>query len=323
MQFNLEGNHTLYLLEGSETYLRAQWLQALKKKYLGDDLADLNFAQYDSSQTSLSKILEQARDYPCFAAWRFCYVPDVDQFDKKEQASLETYLTSPVDSTVMVFTAESLDRRLGFSKKILQLCKLIDCKPLALPVLKSWLTTQIKATGKQSEPGLIDQMIEMLGANMWALQMALEQLVLYQHTDATLSLEKFQHFWLSLKDENVFEFVEAIADKNWALVQERMQRIFTLGESPIKILALLQRHFNILLYLRYQGETGLIKMFPMPYQAVEKYKRQAQKLKGKLSWEIVNTLHRMDISLKSKPNPEFNFKLGMGQLANQLSGSMA
>ena len=306
----------VYLLEGSESYLRDQWLSQLKAKILPKGMESLNFGRWVKGDNTLEEVLREAKDYPCMAAYRVCLLSSIDKADKKESAAIVEYLKRPVPTTVCILVSEGLDKRTSLAKTIYQTAEVIACTPLSDAEILRFIQAEFKQQGRSVSADAVQLIIEQMGNHLWAIKNFIAQVITYAGQVNAITASHVGELIFQVKEENIFDFVEAITMGEALKIEQRLKALVASGEAYVKILSLLLRHFNILLFLKEEGASEIQRFFPMPYAALSRYQQQVQQLGGRLHVSVIAKLQRLDQILKSEREGERRFRLELKSLTH-------
>lgn len=308
----------IVLLLGTESFLRESYCKKYKELCLAGGLAEMNFAHYYKGKGKLQTLIEEALNLPFMAEKRILQIDDLDRLDKKDCDEIEKYLSAPPPTTLLLLSAEKLDKRTKLGKALLRGAKIIPCDPYTPEEMKAFLQADLKNQGKSMTDYAQNLLLDSVGNHLQALKISLEQLVTYVATKKEINEVDVQDLLFVIKEENIFEMVEAISIGNLALLKKKTEAILRQGEAPQKILALVLRHFNILLLYKYEGEREVQHHFRMPYTALRKYEEQARKLGKKLNLKVYKKLSSIDRDVKMSGYPMESFKLGILSLAQSM-----
>ena len=134
-----QGLAPLYLVMGEEDCLRDQAVATLKASVLGGSSADadggagsgLDLFNYDllyGDESDGDEILARAGQAPVFAARRCVVVKSAEKLTAKDSEVLLSYVKEPCETTTLVFVAAKLDKRLKFSKELVERAVVVELK---------------------------------------------------------------------------------------------------------------------------------------------------------------------------------------------------
>lgn len=119
---------SIYLVQGTETYLAELFKTELMKQLIHTEDDQFNYASFDMEEQPLAAAIEEAETIPFFGDYRLVFIenPYFLTAERKntgldhDLASLIRYLEEPSPSTIFVFSAnyEKLDERKKITKTL-------------------------------------------------------------------------------------------------------------------------------------------------------------------------------------------------------------
>jgi DNA polymerase III subunit delta len=103
----------VYVLDGPDTYRLESVVDRLQADALDAASAAFNLHHLQGDQAGWQQVLQQAGSYPLLGSRQLVRVRHVDRMTKDEdgEAALLAYFADPMPTTILILTAEKLDRR--------------------------------------------------------------------------------------------------------------------------------------------------------------------------------------------------------------------
>ncbi|HKG98519.1 MAG TPA: hypothetical protein VKA97_11915, partial [Pyrinomonadaceae bacterium] len=140
-----EALRPLYLLLGCEIYLRRAAAQAITDAALSSTLLrEFNESTFSLLSDPVQSAIAAAEQFPMMSNTRVVRIRDFAKLRETDEDSLIRYLTNPSPSTVMIFTADDLDKRKKSTKVLLDVCTVVEFSPLKDAEAKAWAKTRLK-----------------------------------------------------------------------------------------------------------------------------------------------------------------------------------
>jgi DNA polymerase-3 subunit delta len=252
----------LYLVMGEEDCLRDQAVAALKAAALGDASAGadggpgsgLDAFNYDvlhGDESDGSEILARAGQAPVFAARRCVVVKSAEKLSAKDGEALLDYLKEPCESTTLVFVAARLDKRLKFSKELVERAVSIDCSSLSEVQLPGWIAAESGRAGvrlSEAAAGALAHLALSLkgegGGSLNLLRRELEKLAAYVPPGKTAGAQDVEAVRGGEPGASVFDLSRAIAERREGRALWILARNLDSGEDPLRILGALAWQFR-------------------------------------------------------------------------------
>ena len=252
-----QGAAPLYLVLGEEDCLRDQAVTLLKAAVLGEASAGeggmdaFNYDMLYADESDASEILARAGQAPVFAARRYVVVKSAEKLSAKDGEALLDYLTEPCESTTLVFAAARLDKRLKFSKALLERAVNIDCAAIPEARLPAWLAQESARAGVRlnaEAAGALGQLVLSLkgesGGALNLLRRELEKLASYVPAGTTAGVKDVEAVRGGEPGASVFDLAAAIAARKDGRALWILARNLDAGEDPLRVLGALAWQFR-------------------------------------------------------------------------------
>lgn len=272
------------LLYGEEDYLRKQYRDKLKEA-LVDEGDNMNYHYYEGKNAVIESIVEQAETLPFFASKRVIVIENSGWFQKGGD-KMAQYLPQLPETTCFVFVETQIDKRSKLYKCVKTHGRIYEFARQDEMILKRWVVDMLKKENKTIAPSDLQFLLERTGTEMANIKTEMEKLLCYTLGKAEVTREDIENICTKRVQNQIFDMINAIADKEQKRALQLYYDLLTLKEPPMRILALIGRQFNLLLQvkeLRKKGysskliseKTGLHSFI------VGKYEKQAAKFKTK------------------------------------------
>lgn len=294
----------IYLLYGEEAYLRRQYRDNLRNALVPADDA-MNCSVYAGRNIDAGEVLDMAETMPFFAERRVIVIENSGWFKSGNEMITDLVKSLP-DTTYIIFVEEEVDKRGKLYKAVSARGYAALCEIQDEATLKKWVMGLLKKENKLITPDALNLLLDKTGSNMENIRREVEKLVCYKYYDEGITAEDVEQLCVVQLQNQIFDMVEAVAQKKQKQALELYYNLLALKEAPMKILALIARQFNMLLQVKemkskgYQeseiaGQTGL-----NPYYLKKKYIPQAAKFK----------LPQLEAALRVCVEAEENVKTG-------------
>jgi DNA polymerase III subunit delta len=234
----------------------------------------------------------------------------IKYLNKQEDTTEENYLvfwqTGKVDSRLKLFKA---------LKKFKFVEEFVNLKPLEV---KKWIERQVANKNKTITPQAIDVLLSYVGNNLWQLWQEINKLSNYCDKDIT---DQDVKILVQAKiDENIFNFVDALGNKDKALALNMLENQINNGVNSQYILTMVTRQYRILIkakslesQIKYPG--ALAQALKIPSLVAEKAMAQSKMYDLIQLKKIYQQLLVLDEKFKSTVDQE---KILFAQVINSL-----
>lgn len=247
----------VYLLYGEEKLLLNQTVNQIKALVLPEGLEDFNFDLLLGEKLSPKSVVDVANTLPFMAERRLVLVDNpsflvnAKDSSKNEEESLLSYLDDPNPQCCLILKCtDKIDKRKKLFKKLQQKAIVVEFAPLKGVQLEKWITAFLKNRGKTIEKPALHYLSAMNSYTLEILSNELEKIVDYAADADIISLEMVQTILSKTVEANIFDLIDAIASKKGKSALNLLENTLYLGEAPLKILALLVRHFRLLIIMK-------------------------------------------------------------------------
>jgi DNA polymerase-3 subunit delta len=260
----------LYLVMGEEDCLRDQAVATLRVAALGDassgadgGLDAFNYDVLYGDESDGAEILARAGQAPVFAARRHVVVKSAEKLSARDGEALLDYLKAPCETTTLVFVAAKLDKRLKFSKELMERAVSVDCSSLSDAQLSEWIRSESGKAGvrlNDEAAGALAQLALSLkgeaGGSLNLLRRELEKLAAYVPPGRTAGVQDVEAVRGGEPGASVFDLARAIAERREGRALWILARNLDSGEDPLRILGALAWQFRQIWKAREQRRFG-------------------------------------------------------------------
>lgn len=117
----MEVRGQVYLLAGSETQLKEEFLNSLKSRLFDNSSSCADYAFFYAQEiTQLSSVLETAYTYPLLSSQRIMVIKNIEQFKEEDKALLLKYAHNPGTTSILILETPLNDLRGEFWKRLSQ-----------------------------------------------------------------------------------------------------------------------------------------------------------------------------------------------------------
>lgn len=303
--------HSVYLLYGEESYLVRLYRDKLKQAVL-DGADEMNYSNFQGAGIDLSEVREIAETLPFFQDYRVIVLEDTKLF--KSANEFADYLPSMPKSTILVFAEKEVDKRNRLYKYVQKNGLAVEMTPMKASDTKKFVAVKLRDCGKKIRESTAEYFLEQVDHALNNIENELEKLIAYTYGREEVTREDIDAVCSVQVTGQIFKMLDAVASKNRGETFLLYHDLLALKESPMSILYLLTRHFNILLQIKSVpsglSKQELAKKVGVPPFSVGKYQSQCKNYTN-------NQLRKM---LTMCADTEFQFK--QGRISDQIGVEM-
>jgi DNA polymerase-3 subunit delta len=297
----------IYYLFGDEPFLMDPCVDRLKYSVLDESAFDFNYSIFYAKETDISQIKDVIETLPVFSPYRLVIIKNAQDYKDAELNELEQMLKNPVESTVLAFFSDKIDRRKRLFKILSENSSAVEFKKPFENQYPQWINFIVKNNGLNITNEAIHRLHRLVGNNLKEIENQIIRILEYlAGTKRTIELTDVNAVVSISREESVFDFTRAIGHKDRVLALEQLVSLMDQGESEVAIISLLARHMRQLLMVRAGmdqgiGGTKLANLTGIAPYFIESYCDQARLWPIKKIEEAIVVLHETDKALKSTP----------------------
>ena len=270
----------VYLLFGEEGYLKRQYKDRLSKAMLpeGDTM---NLAYFEGKNTDVKAVIDLSETLPFFAERRLIVFENTGFF-KSAGAELADYIKEMPETTFYVFVEEEVDKRSKLYKAVKAKGYIAELSVQDESTLKRWVHGLLAKEGKKMSDQDVTYLLNKVGTDMENILREIEKLICYAYERDVLTREDVDAICVTQITNQIFDMVNAVADKNQRKALDLYYDLLALKEPAMRILYLMIRQYRILfqvnlLMRRGYGKKEIASKAGLHPFAAGKYMEQAKR----------------------------------------------
>ncbi|HLM23682.1 MAG TPA: DNA polymerase III subunit delta [Pyrinomonadaceae bacterium] len=318
-----QGIEPLYLLVGPERYLRGVAAREIAEVVLSATLIrDFNESSFSLLTDSVRSAIAAAEQLPMMSERRVVRVRDFARLRDADEDVLVSYLGNPSPSTVMIFTADDLDKRKKSTKALLDLCTVVDFSPLKDSEAKAWARSYLKSLKAAAEDSVLSEIIGLVGTDVQTLANELDKLAAAAlDAGGRITMELVHELIGRSRELSNFELGDHLLAGNRKKALETLHRLLEDGAEPVMLVGLIAGNYHRLALGKHlMGRGGREEVFrniSLPPFKRDSYISTLQRSSaGKIARGIQLTA-AADLAIKtSQATPRLQLELLVCELAN-------
>lgn len=240
-----EGVRPLYLLLGPENYLRRVAAQSITDVALSRTLLrEFNESSFSLLSDSVQAAMAAAEQLPMMSDMRVVRVRDFAKLREADEETLIRYLNNPSPSTVMIFSADELDKRKKSSKALLDSCTVVDFSPLKDAEAKAWAKTRLKELKIAADDQVLTQLIRLVGTDVQTLFNELGKLASAAASTGFITFELVDELIGRSRELSNFDLGDHLLAGNRKRALETLHRLLEDGVEPLMLVGLIAGNYH-------------------------------------------------------------------------------
>lgn len=299
--------HSVYLLHGEERYLVRLYRDRLKQAVL-DGGDEMNYSSFHGSSVDLLEVREIAETLPFFQDYRIIIWEESKLF--KSSNDFAEYLSQMPDTTIIVFVEKEVDKRNKLYKYVQKNGLAVEMTAMSAADTKKFVAVKLRDNHRKIRESTAEYFLEQVEGSLNNIENELDKLIAYTYGREEITREDIDAVCSVQVTGQIFKLLDAVAGGKKQEMMRLYHDLLELKESPMSILYLLTRHFNILLQMktlsRDLSKQEIAKKAGIPPFSVGKYQIQCKHF----------TKEQLRNMLKLCVNTEFDFK--QGKISDQI-----
>lgn len=321
----------VYLLFGEETYLRD-----LAAKYITDivlkdsNLRDFNETEISLNQSDVKQAISAAEQIPMVDEKRIVRITDVaistnkqkNNIKEEDEGVLDSYLTRPAESSVVIFVADEIDKRLKLAKILLNKCVSVEFKALEDNALIKWANDKFKELDATADDKALRHLVGLVGNDLRKLTLEVEKLAVAALPDSIITYELVESLVPNSREMSNFDLTDHLLSKNKIKALQTLNKILNDGAEPLMLLGLLGYNFHRLFLAKEMMNEGvdrgeISKIMRMQYNKQEEFLKTARQTDRETFQWILKRLAETDEAIKtSVGTPRLQIEILVCELVN-------
>jgi len=301
----------IYYLHGPETYFMDRALRkVIERAFPPGTCRELNHHVLAGKEINGEAVVREARTAPMLAKLRVIVARQCHQANASELDALAGYVRSPCESTCLLLLASSrvsTSSKLGRALSRRRGCS-VDCRHPYERHLPPLIRTMAGERKIRLSHDTERYLIEVVGADLQALDDAVERLRLYTGAEARVDLDTAMRCIADTRVHQIWDLTNAIGEKRPEKALRVLARLRSDGLQALRAVPMLARTIRQLWTARALGRERLqpdavAKALGLPPFIARNVASQARRFSQRDLARGLRLLHRAEITLKSSDIP--------------------
>ena len=239
-----EGVRPLYLLLGPEAYLRQVAAQAITDTALASTfLREFSESSFSLLSDPVKSAIIAAEEKPMMGM-RVVRIRNFARLREADEDILIHYLGNPMPTTVMIFSADELDKRKKSSKVLLDVCTVVEFPPLKDAEAKAWAKSRLKELKVTADDQVLTELIRLVGTDVQTLSNELDKLASAAAGANRITPELVDELIGRSRELSNFELGDHLLAGNRKRALETLHRLLEDGAEPVMLVGLIAGNYH-------------------------------------------------------------------------------
>ncbi|HAF12247.1 MAG TPA: DNA polymerase III subunit delta [Blastocatellia bacterium] len=235
----------LYLLVGCEGYLRDAAARTVSDAALsGTLLREFNESSFSLLTDSAMAAVAAAEQLPMMSERRVVRIKDFAKLREADEEILIRYLQRPVDSTVVIFVADDLDKRKKLTKALLLNCAVVDFPACKDAEAKAWARKRLQELKTAADERVLTEIVRLVGTNLQTLSSELEKLASAAIETKRITIELVEELIDRSRELSNFDLGDQLVAGDRRRALETLHRLLADDVPPVMLLGLIAGNYH-------------------------------------------------------------------------------
>src|SRR6266850_1693344 len=235
----------LYLLVGSETYLRDEAARNLTDAALsGTLLREFNESSFSLLTDSPMAAVAAAEQLPMMSERRVIRIRDFAKLREADEEIISRYLDRPADSTVVIFMADDLDKRKKLTKALLANCAVVEFPAVKDAEAKAWARMRLKELKTTADDRVLTDIVRLVGTNLQTLNSELDKLAAAAVETRQITTQLVDELIDRSRELSNFDLGDQLVAGDRRRALETLHRLLEDDVAPVMLVGLIASNYH-------------------------------------------------------------------------------
>jgi DNA polymerase-3 subunit delta len=233
-----------YYLYGAESFLRDQAARAIADAALqGTLLREFNDSSFNLFSNDVRDAIAAAEQLPMMSERRVVSLRNFAKLREADEELLLAYLDRPVETTVMIFIGDDIDKRKKFGKKLMAGAA-YEFAPLSPKDLPAWIKAHLKTLNADIDPEAGRRLIEVVASDLFTLTNELNKLATAALPSGRITLELVDQLVSRSREHMNWDLTDGIVSRNGRVALKVLREFLDDGVEPVLLTGIIAGTFR-------------------------------------------------------------------------------
>ncbi len=229
----------IYFLFGPETYLRDEGARSLADQAMsGTLLHEFNDSTFNLTSDDARDAIAAAEQLPMMSQRRVVRIKNLGKLKEADEEVLLNYVNRPVDTSVVIFITEEIDKRKKLAK-VLMAGAAFEFQPLKLNELQAWIRFYLKDLTAEIEPQALQRILETVISDLHTLANELNKLAAAALPSGRITTELVDSLVGRSREHMNWELSDHIVSRNRRGALKTLKDLLDDGVEPLLLIGLI------------------------------------------------------------------------------------
>jgi len=229
----------VYFLFGPESFLRNDAAREIANAALSDTLLrEFNDSVFSLAGGDVRSAIAAAEQLPMMSSRRVVRIKDFAKLPEAEEETLLSYLTRPVESSVVIFIADDIDKRKKLARTLMTGAA-FEFQPLKMPELTAWTRARLKELKTEIEPQALQRLIEIVASDLNTLANELGKLAAAAMPSGLITSDLINALSIRSREHQNYELTDHLLSRNGRGALRTLKDLLDDGVEPLMLIGLI------------------------------------------------------------------------------------
>ena len=229
----------VYFLFGPETYLRDEAARLITDEAMrGTLLREFNDSTFNLTSDDARDAIAAAEQLPMMSQRRVVRIKNLGKLKEADEEIIVNYVNRPVETSVVMFTTEDIDKRKKLAKLLLAGAA-FEFQPLKLNELQAWIRSYLKDLKAEIEPQALQRILETVTSDLHTLTNELKKLSAAALPSGRITTELVDSLVGRSREHMNWELSDHILSRNRRSALKTLKDLLDDGVEPLLLIGLI------------------------------------------------------------------------------------
>lgn len=306
----------VYLLLGPETFMRDQAARAIADEAMrGTLLREFNDISVSLADGNAHAVVAEAEQLPMMSTRRVIRVTNFSKLDEDSEEVLLDYLKRPVETSVVIFVADDVDKRRNLGKTLVQKTAAFEFAPLNDGELTAWARMHLKERKTEVATDVLRRIVELVGSDVRTLSNELNKLSAAALPSGNITMDLVEALVGRSRELMNWDLTDQMLARNRPRALRVLKHLLDDGAPPLMLIGLIASTFRRMALaqaLLSQGVSSrdIFRAVPMPPFKQQSYLSNLSRTDSRTLARQIARIAAADLGIKtSKATPRMQVEM--------------
>ena len=304
-----------YFLYGAEVYLRDQAVREITEAALqGTLLREFNDSSFNLFSDDVRNAVAAAEQLPMMSERRVVRLRNFSRLREADEEVLLSYLERPVETSVLIFVGDDIDKRKKLGKKLLSGAA-FEFQPLKGNELPGWVRSYLRTQHAEIEPSALTRLLDLAAGNLLTLRNELNKLAAAALPSGRITVDLVDQLISRSRERMNWDLTDSIVSRNKRMALKILREFLDDGVEPVLLTGVIAGTFRRMalakeLLVRGASPGEIFSEVRVPSFKQGAYLSMLNRIDSRTMAHIIERIAETDLAIKtSKATPQMQMEM--------------